>query len=470
MFKFSQHPPLILNNTTIVKEPGPRPKIERDTPLDAFRAVVPHTLFHSLLHNAETHDPDNYHKYASSYNDVIRYFIWLIASGIVQYPSEEGYFTQGDPLLKNDYFFTLLKRSELISWKQFLHVPREEITSQFNKSSRRAWIPERHVAFDEGGVPFFANSDRRSYIPGKPHPNLLEFFALVDSLGWIMHIFWPRATYGDKYQVDDENNTTYQSLLLKVCDVFDEYSAVSQQSFVVYVDARFSSLESLENIWKRGYRGVFSISSSRRPKALMKWMKTDLKKRHWRSLFFEHMPGGFVVVRAKKNAYVTLAFTHGDDKPVLKMHRRRKFPATQFPIVAPAVQVDYNKYKGKVDEVTRKVMQYRRAAKSVHDDCTMLGVFIHLFALQAYTLFNHRSKNKIPRLKFLLLLCEQMRSLVDVAVPQKLDPPLSTCWPDQLEIRGRNCQQDGCRSKATHICKACDVVYCKTHMWQVHGR
>ena len=39
----------------------------------------------------------------------------------------------------------------------------------------------RFVSFDEGGRPSNMNDDLRSYIPGKPHPNMLQWLCSVDS-------------------------------------------------------------------------------------------------------------------------------------------------------------------------------------------------------------------------------------------------------------------------------------------------
>ena len=57
----------------------------------------------------------------------------------------------------------------------------------------------RYITIDEGGVPFLGDSDQRSYIPSKPHPNCIEYFVAVDMYYYVVRLLWDKPTLGQKY-------------------------------------------------------------------------------------------------------------------------------------------------------------------------------------------------------------------------------------------------------------------------------
>jgi len=57
----------------------------------------------------------------------------------------------------------------------------------------------RQQAVDEGGIPTMANTTDRKYIPGKPHPNMIELIGAVGSDLWLSNMMWSadkRPKYG----------------------------------------------------------------------------------------------------------------------------------------------------------------------------------------------------------------------------------------------------------------------------------
>ena len=106
------------------------------------------------------------------------------------------------------------------------------------------------------------------------------------------------------------------------------------QPFIMYLDSRFCSIEALQLINKADMLMVGSNSVSRRPTKLWPYLKEDLEKREWRTVYWSKEKAVVCVVRAKKRAYVNLVSNNvGDHTHVIIHAESTPAQATRWPLL-----------------------------------------------------------------------------------------------------------------------------------------
>lgn len=85
------------------------------------------------------------------------------------------------------------------------------------------------------------NDEMRSYIPGKPHPNMLQWLASVDSNHWCFHLDWTKD-WDSKYS---NSSSACLNQVMTSASVLKEYLGDHQQAYVYFLDARWGSMKVL---------------------------------------------------------------------------------------------------------------------------------------------------------------------------------------------------------------------------------
>lgn len=302
----------------------------------------------------------------------------------------------------------------------------------------------------------------RSYIPGKPHPNCFEFFGACD--GFMYHILWDKPHFDAKYA----RPTSMKDLVLKFVDIFDQCQKdhkTKRQPFTFYLDARFSSLDLIRELHKRGYKAVMSMSSTAAPQPLWPYMKEGLQKREWRVAYLPKIGSSLTTVRAKKRAYVHLVSNRWSARPITVVHRRSKPPTGSFSIHCPEVQKRYNLGKNKVDVWNSHVLRYRAQARYNSSGEAYFNFFLQALTTNAYIWWKARQNKKVDQLAFRVKLLRQ--SFKRLGLHKKASSPHPAHWPGPLSQSGK-CQMKSCRNHARSTCRKCNLNLCSACMEEVH--
>ena len=113
-------------------------------------------------------------------------------------------------------------------------------------------------------------------------------------------------------------------IILMFAEEFEQYvkrDGKTIQPFVLYLDARFSSIDLMRRLNEKGLKAVMSLSSGAKPKSLWPFMKEGLEKREWRTLYLDRLDSTLTTVRAKKKAYVHLLSNHWSGEPITVEHQ-----------------------------------------------------------------------------------------------------------------------------------------------------
>ena len=210
----------------------------------------------------------------------------------------------------------------------------------------------------------------RSYVPGKPHPNMFEYLGIVDQHRWCMFLDWVR-TWNDKY--DNAEKVTVNQVLTAVKVLQDglRISGQEMQPYVWYLDARWGSFEILKELHNRGFGACLSLSSKAKPQPLLAFLKADLQKHEWRTVYHTETKAQLTCLRAKKKAYLYLLSNFWSGDAEVATHHRRKPPARSYEVSAPVIQGRYNKYKCGVDLWNKQVLAYNHLPRAATLDQLM---------------------------------------------------------------------------------------------------
>ena len=315
---------------------------------------------------------------------------------------------------------------------------------------------------------------------------MLEFIVAVDEDGWPRCLTWDKIWGGhEKYGKETKKKLQQmQTYITHFSNVVRGRGGI--QSFIFYVDARWSSLAVYDAFDRAGFYCVLSVSAAAKPKQLWSWMKgkppkskkkkgvkkhkgmkEPLEKGEWRCLYLPSSGGLLVVLRAKKNTHLNLLTNWGTADTEVATHQRRKFPATSFQIVAPKIQGDYNKYKAGVDQFSRNLNAYYRRARFVSDGILFTQFFIHASVVVAWTLYRLATHQEVSQLDFRLGL---LKAFAPVPPPRSIPEGatvLPFCWPQKVSGANKMCH---CHSRCSTYCSRCDIWACSKCMLELHRR
>jgi len=152
-------------------------------------------LSHTLNH-AKVLKKDKGVEISCTKESLQRFCCYQLGSGISRIAREGLLFQRNDVhgLLHNEFLSTIITHDELVKYKKIYVGDRSKMTEIFNKTSAKYWKPYQKIGFDEGGIPAHIHSDELSYVPGKPHPNMLEYLAAVDSEGFCVYLVWEKGS------------------------------------------------------------------------------------------------------------------------------------------------------------------------------------------------------------------------------------------------------------------------------------
>jgi hypothetical protein len=304
---------------------------------------------------------------------------------------------------------------------------------------------------------------QRSYMPGKPAPNMLEYVVDVDEFGWVSCLCWTK-TWGwdDKYSLPSEKLTQMEVFI----NHLRQWGGA--QPFVLYIDARWASLELYRKLVYLGFQCVLSIGGNAGPKKLFGPLRSNLEKGEWTVLYHRDTGGQLVTLRAKKKAYLQILSNYVGGQPVPSTRTRRKPPMATYDVMAPACQDDYNKFKSCVDIFNKMVRAYHRPAKFTKLSVAYTQFFIHSFVLQAFCIYRTVTSSGISQRDFRLIL---LKSLAAPSLPPSLPQGVINLpfhWPQEIEGDRKRCQQQGCDNKTIMFCSQCNLFLCKAHMKACH--
>lgn len=470
---------------------GPRFPAPARSPLAALRCFLTDEVLAQLVSNASHLEVPNATPEEKAPMWFWRFFCATLAHGIVQQRYERDAFVSRESplhaLLGNKFLQSLHSREQWKRAKKIWWLSRDELTKIFNDRSAELWIPCQLVllsnshsklhqtysislflcrkqAVDEGGMQLFANVEDRSYIPGKPHPNCAEYIIAVGEDNYALCMVW-RKDIGGKYGFPEKKIDQMKIFI----DYFKSLRYSGIQPYIFYIDARWSSLLLMEALRNAHFYGVLSCSVSMKPGKLLMWMRTDLGVKDWWSVGYKPLSANLITIRTKKKVYLNILTNWADLKPQEVLYRKRKYPAGDYVVKAPAVQKEYNIYKAKVDQWNKNLLLYYRYGRFTGKESFYMRFFVHAFTLQAYTLYCAANGSSMSQLEFRKSLIEELYSFIFGTVQ---DVPLRSAvahWPVDKKPYKKKCQVDKCGSSAYFYCPGCDIWGTYTCLSKKHG-
>ncbi len=322
----------------------------------------------------------------------------------------------------------------------------------------------RKQAIDEGGMPLFAIVLDKSYIPGKPHPNCVEYIIAVGEDMWACNIIWRRDTRPK--EGFPEAKLDQMKIFI---DYFKNIFHPSSQPFIFYIDARWSSLPLMQAIHNAHFYCVLSCSVKMRPQRLLAWMRDGLAvKDHW-SVGYTPCQANLVTIRTKKKVYLNLLTNWASLHPVNTVYHKRKYPGGEYTLQVPWAQKEYNIGKAKVDQWNKAILEYFRHPRYTDNDSMYTQFFIHAWVLQSYHLYKASTQSDISQLDYRKRLLEELLPLCSLRDTAKALGSTPQCWPSLQKGQRSSCQYPPCRNSCSYYCYSCKKWGCLSCISKAHG-
>jgi hypothetical protein len=322
----------------------------------------------------------------------------------------------------------------------------------------------REQAIDEGGIGTMADLEERRYTPGKPEPNHIEFICAVGSDLWLSNLMWTgdiSKKYGD--------SETKVGQIQPYIKYFSTFHGHCLQPHILYIDARWGSLDLMKMIDEARLYGVLSVSAGAKPQILMKWMREGLKKGDWWCVGWKEAHANLVTIHTKKKVFLNILTNYGSVAATPMEKKRRKPPMETYIVSAPWVQKNYNKFKCAVDNWNKVSRGYAHKSQFVNEDIMYTQFFIHAFTVQCWIYWQACTGQKESQLIFRKALIQEMLERIESRRNLLPLPPKAGHWPVHSNVGAKHCQYCSTRSMTTHFCPACKKWGCLPCLQKAHG-
>ncbi len=153
---------------------------------------------------------------------------------------------------------------------------------------------------------------------------------------------------------------------------------------------------------------------------------------------------------------------------VVQKQKRRKYPPREYFTSAPAVKAEYNKFKCKVDQWNKALLNYWNITKFTKENISYTQFFFHAFTLQAFTFYNANTNANISQLDFRLAILDALYHIRNSTKNQLLVPRLTICWPQPIKGSVKKCQFCRPASNCSTYCANCDKWGCLKCLTDYH--
>ena len=201
----------------------------------------------------------------------------------------------------------------------------------------------------------------------------------------------------------------------------------------------------------------------------MTWMRRGLTKANWWSVGYPPAHANLITIQTKaKGQYLNLLTNWATLKQVTARKRERSFPAITYLLPASSIQVEYNKFKCKVDEWNKALLEYYRRGYFVSEEVTYSQFFMHAWTLQSHTYYLASTGSTISQLEFRKRLIQELLVFAKLEQPEQPLGQKQIHWPTKNFQSSGKCQFPPCRNNCTFWCAVCNRRGCLPCLERAH--
>ena len=283
-----------------------------------------------------------------------------------------------DPNLGSDGVKRAMRKNRFESYMQFLHFQdntKLDHTDRYTKLRPLAdylqnkfldnFVPLQDLSHDEALIEYFGRNSLKQHIVQKPIRFGYEVFCLNLVNGYLVAF---ELYQGKKGPYNEELVARFGKSAAMVLGLLDKLPDDKKNlPFHITFDNRFTSLDLMCELAKRGYNATGTIRTNRVPKEC-KIKPVEVIKKEPRGSFAvaeAESEDGYTVniVRWKDNNVVTTASTLFGSHPVAPVGRYSREAKTRVPIIRPHAIKQYNESMGGTDRQDQHVNNYRTTCR-----------------------------------------------------------------------------------------------------------
>lgn len=395
--------------------------IQLNSKLDAFRLFWNGELEEELLNR--TWELESTHGACIPSKEDLHRFLIVGLLMCINMRNDYGKQWSQDEMYSNNLIPKILSRDRFKWILSTLHPDPKSMQNSLNTSFQRYWIPEEHIAIDEGLVCFKGRYRYRVHIRGKPDSTGLKIYSLVDGLGFL----WSFKQY--------EGDTSTIGELVKG---FMEH--LPSKNYKLYTDAWYGSENLALDLLQQGFYFNIACGKNKPVEIFKDYLDVGLVPNQIRYLQHEEYPTLLAVSFYDRAKCHLLTNFH---RPDIVINRNEEY--------VPEVIQDYRLHLGLVDKMNRTTTKVTWPHKNIRWSMCFFWYALALCVCNSRVIYTTYYKQKHTITEFIEQL---IKELIETLPIQNLAPNPSLHILQKLPSYGR-----------CIICKAIDRNIGKTKYW-----
>lgn len=409
------------------------------------------------------------------------FFGILIVSGYNILPGKK-FFWDCATDMRNEFVSDSMRRERFITIMKFMHWADNSQMSPEDKVWKirpvidmlqarflENFVPTENLNYDESMIKYYGRHSLKQFIKGKPIRFGYKVWCLNAENGYLISFEIYQGAGPKPNQAYDKLYGKCTAPLVKMLDNLPEKDLPYQ----LFTDNLFTSVNLMKSLRERGYGVTGTVRQNRFPKDLPLPSKAEMEKKVRGSYASAiSKDDGYIIVRWKDNAVVTMASTTYGVHPLSTASRYSKSEKKQIDLPRPHMITMYNKYMGGTDRMDQDLARHRISIKGKKWYWPLLTWLIDAAIQNAWTLYKC-SGRKMTNLKFRRSIARNYLQSYGVAPKRKGRPSYKEQMPsdprfDRLDhlveptvdnVR-RRCARVKCKSSIRTQCRKCDKGLC----------
>ena len=392
--------------------------------------MFPETILKNLSHN-------------STYDLFWKFVAIWISMGLVRMSNIRSHF-------RNNFFVLNRVAKLFMSRNQFEKINRSlqgdisTLSKVFQENVRSFYKPSSRLTIDETILAFTGKSNLKLFVKGKPHPNGIKLYTLVDSCGILCSFF-----------VDDKSGFTLENIFNKLLAPFPN------GSLKIYTDRFFGHEKVMKYLQSRHFKFLMSMSK-RHPTQFWNFMETKARQDgFYQKWWIKNKNVRAISIQVGKLIF-NFFFNHVDvssNSSNYEIENKLK----EYPQL---VMNEYNKYMGNVDNFSRTF--YYAHLPIIRQQDPHIGfrrAILRMAVVNAYQMYRlYHNEFTLSEEDFLENLIQEILGFSNQGwkefmkhffVPSNITEYCAKCE------KNKNCH-------TTHRCSYCRLPMCKKCFIKVH--
>ena len=370
-------------------------------------------------------------------------FFWVfmaawISMGIIRLPNINSHF-QRHRFFENRITTHFISKHLFNNTLQKMTGDVFKLSKQFQKNIHKLYTPTTKCSIDETILSFTGKSNLKVTVVGKPHPNGVKLYTLVDECGILLG-----------YIIYKKEKITIYNIFKKLLNPFEN------RSLKIYADKWFGSEGAIQYCVENNHKFLFAMQKNRPKKLWLRMYETTMKNGH--TMMWHQKENSIRAISLKQGNRIFNFITNHIEPCSNKNNNNNNILSNSLrSIEVNHLLQDYNYNMKRVDQFNQTFYLHLPLIRQQKEVVGIRRAILRFAVVNAYRMYERYYNTKIQQVVFLEML---MYELIGFS---------KEGWASFLKIRHVSlnksarcveCLKNKIYSNCTHWCSSCKAREC----------